>query len=84
MMLQVRQQSVVTSHRCTCTSFLENVFGLYFCHFFLLMKLYQCKYLSRERGLFKASDLLLGDHVFEKSDAVKRLSMAIIYMITSC
>ena len=27
--------------------------------------------LSRECGLCKASDLLLGDHVCEKSDAVK-------------
>ena len=27
--------------------------------------------LPREFGLYKASDLLLGDHVCEKSDAVK-------------
>ena len=33
-----------------------------------------------------ASDLLLGDHVCEKSDAcqVDRLSIAIIYLIMSC
>ena len=49
--------------------FLENVFGLYFCHIFLLINLYPCNYLSRECGLYKASDLLLGDHVCEKSDA---------------
>ena len=39
-----------------------------------LMKLYPCNYLSRESGLYKASD------VCEKSDAVKRLSMTIIYL----
>ena len=51
--------------------FLENVFGLYFCLPFLLIKLYPCNYLSRECGLYKASDLLLGDHnMREKSDAV--------------
>ena len=38
------------------------------------MKLYPCNYLSRESGLYKASD------VCEKSDAVKRLSMTIIYL----
>ena len=46
---------------------LENVFGLTF----LLVKLYQCNYLSRECGMYKASNLLLGDHVCENSDAVK-------------
>ena len=50
---------------------LENVFGLYFCLLFLLIKLYPWNYLSRACGLYKASDLLLGDHVCEKSDAVK-------------
>ena len=34
--------------------------------------------------MYKASDLLLGDHVCEKSYAVKRLSITIIYLITSC
>ena len=38
-------------------SSLENVFALF-------------SYLSKECGLYKASDLLLGDHVCEKSDVV--------------
>ena len=38
-----------------------------------LIELYPCNYLSRERGLYKTSDLLLGDHVCEKSNAVKCL-----------
>ena len=49
---------------------LEKKFGIYFSLFFLFLKikLYPCNYLSRECGLHKASDLLLGDHVCEKSD----------------
>ena len=39
--------------------------------FLLLLKLYPCNYLSMECGLYKVSDLLLGDHVCEKSDDVK-------------
>ena len=35
---------------------------------FLSMKSYPCSYLSRECGLYKASDMLFGDHVCEKSD----------------
>ena len=35
-----------------------------------LVKLYPCNYLSRECGLCKTNDLLLGDHVCENSDAV--------------
>ena len=38
---------------------------------FKKIKLYPCNYLSRVCGLHKASDLLLGDHVCEKSDAVR-------------
>ena len=38
---------------------------------FLLIKLYPYNYLTRECGLYKAGDLLLGDLVCEKSDAVK-------------
>ena len=42
----------------------------------------------REYGLYKASDLLLGNHVCEKSDAVKWIDFhdyhLYIYMITSC
>ena len=42
----------------------------FFWKIFLLIKLYPWNFLSRECGLYKASDLLLGDHVCEKSDAV--------------
>ena len=35
----------------------------------LLIKLYPYNYLSRECGLYKASDMPLGDCVCEKSDA---------------
>ena len=41
-----------------------------FLGFISFFKLCPCNYLSRECGLFKASDMLLGDHVCEKSDAV--------------
>ena len=54
-------------YRASCS---EKVFGLYFCHFVLLINLYQSNYLSRECNLYKAIYLLLGDHVCEKSDAV--------------
>ena len=56
------------AHLYHCTSFFRNTCGFFF---FFVMKLYPCNYLSRECGLYKASDLLLGDHVCEKSDAVK-------------
>ena len=36
----------------------------------MLIKIYPCNYLSRECGLYKASDQLFGEHVCEKSDAV--------------
>ena len=36
-----------------------------------VINLYPCNYLSRECGMYNASDLLLGDHVCEKSDIVK-------------
>ena len=49
-----------------CTAFFyENIFGIYF------LKLYPCNYLSNKCSLYNACDLLLGDHVCEKSDAVK-------------
>ena len=50
-----------------CIFFLENVFGLYFCHFDKVIPMQ----LPIKGGLYKASDLLHGDHVCEKSDAVK-------------
>ena len=53
--------------------------------FYSLIKLYPCNDLSREYGLYKASDLLPGDHVCEKSDGVNcSLSMTIINLIMSC
>ena len=35
------------------------------------IKLYPCNYLSRVCGLYKASDLLVGDHVCETFETVK-------------
>ena len=72
-MLQVRQLSLVTLHTLLFagTSSLHFIFLFFFLSSFLLIKLYPCNYLSRECGLYKASDLLLGDHVCEKFDAVK-------------
>ena len=75
-MLQVRQLPHIPLYN-TLHLFLENAFGLYFCHYFLLIKLYPCNYLSKECGLYKASVLLLEDHVCEKSDAVQVLPSAI-------
>ena len=48
----------------------RNVFGFISVFFLLLIKLFPCNYLSRECGLYKASDLILGDHVLEKYYAV--------------
>ena len=44
---------------------LKNIFCSISVNYFV-----PCNYLSRECGLNKANDLLLGDHVCEKSDAV--------------
>ena len=38
---------------------------------FFVNKVIPCNYLSCECGMNKASDLLLGDHVCEKSNAAK-------------
>ena len=78
LMFQERQLSLVTTHpyfpfcRYIILHFisLQNIFGLYFSRF-LLRKSFPCNYLSKEYGMGKASDLLLGDHVCEKSDAIK-------------
>ena len=74
-LLQVRQLSLVTSHPyfpfCRHITLHFMFFRNCFWSYFLLIKLYPCICLSRECGLFKASDLLLGDHVCEKSDSVK-------------
>ena len=43
-----------------------------------------CNYLSRECGLYKASDLLLKDHVCEKSDAVNWIGCPRISIICLC
>ena len=50
--------------------FLENVFGLYFCHFFN-NKVIPMQLPNKGVWPVKASDLLLGDYVCEKSDTVK-------------
>ena len=44
-----------------------GLWGVRYSLFIIYSWLYPCNYLSRECGLYKASDLLLGDHV-EKSD----------------
>ena len=74
-MLQVRQLSLVTPHPSTSLHFI--VFLGFILSFFFVNEVIPMQ-------LPKASDLLLGDYVCEKSDAVKRLSMTIIYLITSC
>ena len=77
LMSQVRQLNLVDSHpflpflqaHQIALHFNRKYFWALFLSFFLLIKL--CNYLSKECGLYKASDLLLGDHVCEKSHAVK-------------
>ena len=65
--------------------FLDYVFELYFCLFFLLRKFYPYNYLLKKCGLYKFSDLLLGDHVCEKCDAVKLLDCPwLSFLIMSC
>ena len=75
-MSQVRKLSLVptlllagASH---CASFFKKMFYDFIYVFLcLLMKLYQSNYISRACGLYKERDLLCGDHVYEKFDAVK-------------
>ena len=93
LMSQSRQLSLVTSYpyfpSCRYITmyfiFLEIFLGDFFLFFFFFFvnKVIPCNYLSRECGLHKASDLILGDHVCEKSDAVISLAYLVYFrMIT--
>ena len=46
-------------------------FGINFCHFLVYKVIPKQLATYQGSGLFSASDLLLGDHVCEKCDAVK-------------